>query len=139
MQDGSGRKILVLFTDGADTRSALGSADLMKLVKSGRVTIYSIAFGMQGRPTGSLRPRAVLQELASLTGGEVFTPRSSRDLPGIYDKILADLAAQYVIGYVSDNPARDGKYRKIKVTAKAPGLSVRHRTGYTPRDAAAPE
>jgi Ca-activated chloride channel family protein len=134
VQDGSGRKVLVLFTDGDDTRSALAFGDLLKLVRSGRVTIYSIAFGMYGRGAGTLRPRAVLEELSSLTGGQVFTPRSARDLSGIYDKILEDLAAQYVIGYVSDNPARDGKFRKIKVTTKVPGLVVRHRTGYTPRE-----
>ena len=138
VQDGSGRKVLVLFTDGDDTRSALGFGDLMKLVRSGRVTIYPIAFGMQGRGAGTLRPRAVLQELATTTGGEVFTPRSSRDLAAIYDRILEDLAAQYVIGYISDNPARDGKLRRIKVTTKVPGLVVRHRSGYTPRAAAEP-
>ena len=133
VQDGSGRKVLVLFTDGDDTRSALGVGELMKLVKSGRVTIYSIAFGMYGRGTGTLRPRAFLEELAEMTGGQVFTPRGSRDLAGIYDRILEDLAAQFVIGYVSDNPKRDGRFRKIKVTTRVPGLIVRHRTGYTPR------
>ena len=135
VQDGTGRKVLVLFTDGDDTRSALGFGDLLKLVRSGRVTIYSIAFGMYGRGTGTLRPRAILEELAGLTGGQVFTPRSSRDLASIFDRILEDLAAQFVIGYVSDNPARDGKFRKIKVTSKRPGLTVRHRQGYTPREA----
>ena len=53
-----------------------------------------------------------------MTGGQVFTPRSSRDLAGIYDRILEDLAAQFVVGYVSDNPVRDGRFRKIKVTVK---------------------
>ena len=36
----------------------------------------------------------------------------------IYDRILEDLAAQFVVGYVSDNPARDDRFRKIKVTVK---------------------
>jgi VWFA-related protein len=96
------------------------------------VTIYSIAFGV-GAGSRAVRPRAVLHQLASMTGGQVFTPSSSRDLRSIYDKILEDLAAQFVIGYVSDNPARDGKFRKIKVTVKKPGISVRHRSGYTRR------
>jgi Ca-activated chloride channel family protein len=133
VQDGPGRKVLVLFTDGDDTRSALAFGDVLKMVRSGRVTIYSIAFGMSA--SRSLRPRAILEQLAGMTGGQVFTPRSSRDLAGIYDRILEDLAAQYVMGYVSDNPARDGKFRKIKVAAKARGLTVRHRSGYTPREA----
>jgi Ca-activated chloride channel homolog len=132
VQDGSGRKVLVLFTDGEDTHSALAFTDLVKLVRSGRVTIYAIAFGMYGGGgSRTLRPRAVLEQLAAMTGGQVFTPRSSRDLSGIYDRILEDLAAQFVVGYVSDNPVRDGRYRKIKVTSKVPGLTVRHRAGYT--------
>ena len=135
VQDGSGRKVLVLFTDGEDTQSALAFSDVLKLVRSGRVTIYPIAFGMYGGGASrTLRPRAVLEQLASMTGGQVFTPRSSRDLAAIYDRILEDLAAQFVIGYVSDNPARDGRFRKIKVTVKVPSLTVRHRTGYTPHE-----
>lgn len=137
VQDGSGRKVLVLFTDGEDTRSALGYSELLKLVRSGRVTIYPIAFGTSSSAAAGgrgARARAVLDQLASMTGGEVFTPHGSRDLAAIYDRILEDLAAQYVIGYVSDNARRDGKLRKIKVTVKQPGLTVRHRSGYTPRE-----
>ena len=75
VQDGSGRKVLVLFTDGEDTRSALAFTDVVKLVRSGRVTIYAIAFGMYGGgPSRALRPRAVLEQLAAMTGGQVFTP-----------------------------------------------------------------
>ena len=58
VQDGTGRKVLVLFTDGEDTRSALDFTDVVKLVRSGRVTIYAIAFGMHGGGTSrTLRPR----------------------------------------------------------------------------------
>jgi Ca-activated chloride channel family protein len=118
VQDGTGRKVLVLFTDGDDTRSTLNFPDLTKLVRSSRVTIYAIAFGTgPGSGTRSVRSRVVLEQLAAMTGGQVFIPHSSRDLAGIYDRILEDLAAQFVIGYVSDNHARDGKFRKIKVTS----------------------
>ena len=132
VQDGTGRKVLVLFTDGDDTQSTTSFSELLKLVRSSRVTIYSIAFGT-GTGSRNVRARAVLNQLASMSGGQVFTPTSARDLPSIYDRILEDLAAQFVIGYVSDNPARDGKFRKIKVTVKKPGITVRHRSGYTPR------
>jgi Ca-activated chloride channel family protein len=139
VQDGTGRKVLVLFTDGEDTRSALPFKEVEKMVRSGRVTIYPIAFGMYGGGRArDLRPRAILEQLAAMTGGQVFTPRSSRDLAGIYDRILEDLAAQFVVGYISDNPVRDGKYRRLKVTTRVPGLTVRHRTGYTPLEDTAP-
>ena len=135
VQDGQGRKVLVLFTDGEDTKSTLSYAQLVEIVRSSRVTIYAIAFG-SGSPPGArgVRSRSVLHQLASMTGGQVFHPSGSRDLASIYDRILEDLAAQFVIGYVSDNPARDDKFRKIKVTVKKPDITVRHRSGYTRRE-----
>ena len=134
VQDGGGRKVLVIFSDGEDTQSALPYSELLGLVRSSRVIIYSIAFGSGPGGIRSVRPRAILQQLASMTGGQVFTPSNSRDLRSIYDRILEDLTAQFVIGYVSDNAARDDKFRKLKVTVKKPGVTVRHRSGYTPRE-----
>ncbi|HET7292350.1 MAG TPA: VWA domain-containing protein [Vicinamibacteria bacterium] len=135
--DTSGRKILVLFTDGEENTSATSLQELLALVRSSTVTIYPIAFTGHyaiGSNRG-LSARSFLQNLADLSGGRVFTPRTSRDLPGIYEKILAELKAQYVIGYVSDNADRDGGYRKLRVEVKREGLKVRARQGYTaPRD-----
>jgi VWFA-related protein len=71
-----------------------------------------------------------------MTGGQVFRPAASRDLPGIYDKILQELSGQYVLGFVSDNARRDGKYRKLKVQVKREGLRVRHREGYVRAESA---
>jgi Ca-activated chloride channel family protein len=135
--DSTGRKILVLFTDGEDSTSAISLQDLLTLVRSSSVTIYPIAF------TGSyalgsnraLSARAFLQHIADLSGGQVYAPRNSKDLPEIYDKILDELKSQYVIGFVPDNTKRDGKYRKLRVEVKREGLKVRARQGYTaPRD-----
>jgi Ca-activated chloride channel family protein len=133
----AGRKVLVLFSDGEDTTSAITLQELLALVRSSNVTIYPVAF------TGSfslgsnraLAARSFLAHLAELSGGTVFFPRASKDLPVIYDKILDELKAQYVVGYVPDNARRDGKYRKVRVEVSVPGLKVRARPGYTaPRD-----
>ena len=132
VQSSSGRRVLVLFTDGEDTTSSLTLPETVELVRSSEVTIYSIAF-TGGVPTGTaqgLSARAFLHQIANLSGGDVFTPASSKDLEGIYDKILAELASQYVLGYVSDNTRRDGKFRKLKVEIKPKGMKVRYRSGY---------
>jgi Ca-activated chloride channel family protein len=132
VQDAEGRKVLVLFTDGEDTRSALGFGEAMDLVRGSGVVIYPIAF-TNAFPQGStraVRARAILSQLAEVTGGEVFTPRSFRDLGGIYDKILDQLQAQYVLGFVSDDPKRDERFRKLKVEVTGKGRRVRHRAGY---------
>ena len=130
--DAPGRKVLVLFTDGEDTTSSVSLPQLIGLVRSSHVTIYPIAFtgSFTLGNNRSLSARAFVERLADISGGQVFLPRNSKDLPGIYDKILEELQSQYVIGFVSDNPAKDGKFRKLLVRVKRPGLRVRARQGY---------
>jgi len=132
VQGAPGRKTLVVFTDGEDSRSSLGIGEFMEVVRSSGVTIYPIAFN-GAMPAGSsraMRCKVFLQQLADMTGGQVFTPHASRELASVFQKILDELAAQFVLGYVSTNPAHDGKFRKLKVEVKRPGLKVRHRPGY---------
>jgi Ca-activated chloride channel family protein len=132
VSESNGRKVLVLFTDGEDSRSSIGLGELLQAIRSSGVTIYPIGF-MAGFPTGSarlLQSRAFLQQIADVTGGQLFTPNTSRELPAAFQKILDELSSQYVIGYVSDKPQHDGRFRKLKVSVRRSGLKVRHRTGY---------
>jgi Ca-activated chloride channel homolog len=132
--DTSGRKIMVLFSDGEDTLSSISAPELNQALRSSSATIFCIAFQQGVQSSTRTRAKAFLLGLADMTGGQVFWPSSSRDLPGIYDKILDELKAQYVLGFISDNATRDGRYRKLKVEVKAKSLKVRHREGYlTPK------
>jgi Ca-activated chloride channel family protein len=134
-----GRKVLVVFTDGDDTTSQLSPGEVQKFVRSSDVTIYPVAFLGDHTPNSAeaLRARNFLYALAELSGGRVFQPTASRELAGIYQSILDELGTQYVLGYVSDNPKRDGKFRKITVQVRRPGLKLRHRPGYdAPREEA---
>lgn len=134
VQDGTGRKVLVLFTDGEDTTSQTSLPDLVKMVRSSPVTIYPIGF-FNSFPSGSVRAvmsRNVLRQLAELSGGGLFAPTTSKDLPVIYQQILDELASQYVLGFTSDRPATNSKYRRLRVDLNRPGLRARYRDGYTP-------
>lgn len=130
--DSGGRKVLVIFTDGEDTTSAITLAEAMTLVRSSGVTVYPIAFhGNFGLGTSRhVTARAVLNTLAETSGGSVYSPVASRDLSAIYEKILDELGSQYVLGFVSDNPRLDGRFRRLKVEVRPKGLRVRHRLGY---------
>lgn len=132
VRDTSGRKVLVLFTDGEDSRSAVNLHEIVKLVRASPVVIYSVAFNGSSSPGSprALKARAILDQLAVISGGHVFQPRTSRDLPRIYDRILEELSGQYVLGYVSSDARRDGKFRKIKVEVARKDVRVRHRSGY---------
>lgn len=127
-----GRKVLVLFSDGDDTTSTVSAKEVRRLVRSSNVTIYPVAFegGLRQGSSEGLRARAFLHRLAEATGGRVFAPHASRELAVIYQTILDELRSQYVLGYVSDNPERDGKYRRLSVEVKRPDVQVRHRPGY---------
>jgi len=69
-----------------------------------------------------------LVALASDTGGKAFL--DTNDFAGVYTKVIADTSAYYLIGYSSTNPARDGRFRRIKVRLNKSGLKVEHRHGY---------
>jgi Ca-activated chloride channel family protein len=136
-----GRKTLVVFTDGDDTTSRISSQEVEKLVRSSDATIYPVAFpgAFPNGSTDGLRARAFLHSIATQSGGRVFQPTASRELASVYQSILDELGTQYVLGYVSDNPKHDGKFRRITLELKRPGLKVRHRPGYdAPRDAPPP-
>ncbi|MFI5184121.1 MAG: VWA domain-containing protein [Vicinamibacteria bacterium] len=137
-----GRKVLLLFTDGDDTTSRLRAEEVDRLVRSSSVTIYPVAFLGDSKfgSTEAARARSFLAGLADASGGQVFQPRASRELAAIYQKILDELGSQYVLGYVPGATARDGRFRRLTVEVKRPGLRVRHRPGYyAPKDEPPPK
>jgi VWFA-related protein len=69
-----------------------------------------------------------LVALSNDTGGKAFL--DTNDFGGVYSKVIADTSAYYLIGYSSTNPARDGRFRHIRVKVNKPGLKVEHRNGY---------
>ena len=69
-----------------------------------------------------------LRVLSSETGG--FALVNSNDFNGGFERLVADNSSYYLLGYYSTNDRRDGKYRKIEVKVRQPGLTVRARKGY---------
>jgi Ca-activated chloride channel homolog len=129
----NGRSALVLLTDGIDTVSATAPLALDKAIQSTAVTIYPVAY--PASPSGDGEdPQDALKELNRLaagTGGRLFKLPNEQALPGVLDEIVADLRAQYVLGFAPDTAGSPGRLRKVSV--KVPGrgkLVVRHRIGY---------
>jgi Ca-activated chloride channel family protein len=128
-----GRKILVLFTDGGDTRSTIGFADVMTLVRASDVTVYAVGF-VENQPSNARgQQRLRLTQIAQESGGEAFFPLSMKQVEAAYDKIVAQIRAQYSIGYISTGTAFDGRWRKVEIKVRRPGmkdLRVQTRKGY---------
>ncbi len=125
----SGRRILVMYTDGADSRSVLRLSDTLTLLKASSVTVYAIGLVEN---TGSSRQalQMTLMQLTEATGGQAFFPSSMKAVDEAYDRVLAQIQGQYHLGYLSTNPAADGTWRKVEIKVRRPDLRVRARKGY---------
>jgi hypothetical protein len=69
-----------------------------------------------------------LQTLASDTGGRAFT--DTNDFGDAFAQVQRDTSLYYLLGYNSTNASKDGRFRRITVRVKKPGLRVEHRAGY---------
>jgi Ca-activated chloride channel homolog len=131
-----GRKVLVLYTDGGDTRSTMSWSETLGLLKASDVTIYAIGFLAHQSGSSQAGQRRQLQQIAEITGGRAFFPRHGKDVDVAYEGILAELQAQYIMGYISTDTRMDGRWRKVEVRLKRPELKraqVRARPGYFAR------
>ncbi len=70
----------------------------------------------------------MLRSLATETGGVAIFNTS--DFNGRLDEVNLELSNYYVLGFQSNNPKRDGRFRKLEVKVIAKGAEVRHREGY---------
>ena len=128
-----GQKILLVYTDGGDTRSELTYADLIDLLKSSDVTMYSIGYLENQSVSARSTQQSQLQRMAAVTGGQAFFPTSLKELDKIYERIQREIAARYSIGYLSSDTRKDGAWRRVEIKLKRPdlkGARLRARTGY---------
>jgi Ca-activated chloride channel family protein len=128
-----GQKILVIYTDGGDTRSAMTFGDCIDLVKASDVTVYGIGFLENQSSVAKMEQRLRLQQLAEATGGQAYFPTSMKDLDGVYAKIVEEIAARYTLGYQSSDATRDGAWRSVEIRvarSDLKGAKIRTRKGY---------
>jgi Ca-activated chloride channel family protein len=124
-----GRQILIIYTDGGDTRSIISFGDALTLLKASQTTVYAV--GLLDR-MGSYRheARMRLQQIVDTTGGQAFFPSRLEDLDASYEKVLEEIKAQYHLGYASTNLTRDGAWRKVEIKVKRADVKLRTRKGY---------
>jgi VWFA-related protein len=123
----TGRKGLVIFSDGDDRNSLTRRETALARVQASDAMLYTIGFG-GGATVPQLR--ASLENYARSTGGKPFFPRDTTELDGIFTEIVAELANQYVLSYSSTNSRQDGTWRNIKVRVRKGNYDIRARAGY---------
>ena len=122
-----GRRILLVLSDGADTRSAVSWQRAIRTAQSHDVVIYGIGVKSSGFDADFEK----LKRFARATGGRFVNSKANlKRLRQAFNGIRRDLGNQYSLGYVSSNAKADGSFRKIRVSLARSGLKVRHREGY---------
>jgi len=152
----SGRKAVVLFTDGVDT-SSTGATYESTLYTAQEIDalIFPIQYNTYTDLTASTnmanssmqvltakgermdvayaRANRYLRSLSDRTGGRYYNAESVKRLTEIFSAIAQELRQQYSIGYY---PADGGKTeRTIKVKVDAPDVTVRARKAFRYRSA----
>ena len=132
------KKVLLLLTDGFDTRSRLRIEDVDELLKESEVLVYAIGIDDDDEdPEVARRTRYhvyhyMLARLTDVTGGRAFRIYTGRRyaLQSLAEILLQELHQQYTLSYYPTNPALDQSWREIRVRLDNPAATVRHRTGY---------
>jgi Ca-activated chloride channel family protein len=135
----SGRRILVIISDGEDTSSRITEGEAFEAAQRNDVVIYAIstnAAGFGGQKGGP--GDKILRRFSGETGGRVFSPARLQDLPSNFRAITQELRTQYTLAYRSTNSRRDGSFRRVRMEPLNRRYLVRARNGYYAPAAAQP-
>jgi VWFA-related protein len=124
------RRVLVLVGDGGDNASAATFDQILKEAQASNAAIYTV--GLIDPLERDADPKR-LRRLAQATGGVSHFPRHVNEVEDALEAIARDIRHSYTLAYVSANSARDGGFRRIRVTVTDPSqrtLVVRARDGY---------
>jgi Ca-activated chloride channel homolog len=126
-----GRKVVLVFTDGADTFSRIGMGDVLDRAKEEETMIYAIGLESEyfnGVRKVSTRPDRGLKRLADETGGGYFELKKTDDLSPTFTRVAQELHSQYTLGFT---PAvLDGKEHKLALKMRDPKMNGRARKSY---------
>ena len=131
----TGRKALIVLTDGVDFGSDGTLKDAVDAALRADTLIYSILYsdpgyyGIFGGHDGS----RVLERMSNETGGSYFEVSKKRPVDQAFGVLEEELRNQYNLGYVSDKPVTLSEFRTIQLASAQKGLVVQARRQYWAR------
>ncbi|MEP7009044.1 MAG: VWA domain-containing protein [Acidobacteriota bacterium] len=125
----SGPRALLVLTDGGDKSSRFDFDQALEAARRSGVVIYAIGLSL---PRSELAARHHLEKLAEATGGLALFPDDAKELAELYQSIDRDLRARWLLSYQSTQSTSDGKFRRVEVALKRPGLEIKAPAGYAP-------
>jgi Ca-activated chloride channel homolog len=131
----TGRKALIIFSDGEDNSSAHHMMETIEAAQSHDVLLFAVRYTEER--DGRLNARnkygiGVMERIARETGGADYDGRA-KGLKANFEQIGEQLRSGYELAYHSTDPSDDGTFRKIKIRTRQPGFIVRAKSGYYTR------
>ena len=127
----TGRRVILVFTDGEDTQSRIGLGDTIDRARAEEVMIYAIGLEstmFNGQRMVKTKVDRGLKKIADETGGGYFELLKTSELAPTFTRIAQELHSQYVLGF---SPTQlDNRVHKLAVRLKQPGLTARARRSY---------
>ena len=145
LKSASGRRVIVIVSDGEDTYSDLKTTleYVIKVLQVNDCQVYVVKtkdfenYKRTGVRGGNANIRALtaerrMIEIAQQTGGAVYSPIDENEMKQAFDRISAELSQQYILSYYPEDEAgKRGEFREISLTVKSKqNLTIRTRKGY---------
>jgi Ca-activated chloride channel family protein len=145
----TGRKAVILLTDGQDQGSRLSAEDLLNTVAASNTLIYSVfysvdprelmreLFGVSPRKKGTTikwaehekQAAEYLQKMCDISAGRLYAS-TVKELDAAFKQISEELRSQYLIGFYPDNSKLDGTMHNLVVSIANPEAIIRSRRSY---------
>jgi VWFA-related protein len=132
MSQESGRKAMILLTDGEDQGSRHKIQEAIAAAQNSNVMVYTIliadrvfygGFGYSGY--------SAMKRMTEETGGRLIdVGNNGKKLEAAFQQIEDELRTQYVATYTPSNAKLDGTFRHVAVECRGDGLKVQSRKGY---------
>lgn len=134
MRTETGRKALILLTDGEDQGSTHKIADAIEEAQKSDTIIYALLIADRGFYYGygmGYSGASALKKMAEETGGRMIdVGNNGKKMEAAFKQIEDELRTQYLASYTPSNHNLDGSFRKLDISCKGDGLKVQARKGY---------
>jgi Ca-activated chloride channel homolog len=115
----SGRWLVLVFSDGADTASWLAGERVLDAAKRSSLVVYGVTAG-RARVNES---QAWLEALAQATGGRVSEAGEGRDIGHVFVDLLNEYRSRYLLAFTPTRVTRGDGWHRLKVRVRGPRAS----------------
>ncbi len=135
------RRIIYVVSDGKEYGSTAKFKDNIRFLQTYKIAVYSTVVGDSSTPYIGFLDKYhipftmrenILPQYAAQTGGEAISEFRQKGIEQSFAKIAEDVRVQYTVGYYSNEPITDAKFRTVEVLVLRPGLDVIAKHGYYP-------